>query len=221
MPLGPDSEIGLVIDRLQSALSDHGVELCPPQCDEQSEMLLEVIDQLDPWRLPDEVDYLWRTIDARFLRACLYPEFKSIDFMLSGWHETLQAQSYDSPMAPPRLFDIAYESHGWLYVELGIDDDPGGSIWGTSVGPGRLSLEARTLSERFALLCDLLDDGAYELRENPRTKWLAVDSAEANKRMRAANDALGPPTGHTATSYRGDAEWPDRWRFRRAAPLRE
>ena len=96
----------------------------PIQPGEVESTIAEIDEAIAPFRLPSEVAWLWRSWQPDRFSPLPYPSLTGADFALDSWRmNTLESGD------PQILFPVAYESHGFLLVELGWPPDEPAPIW--------------------------------------------------------------------------------------------
>jgi hypothetical protein len=88
------------------------------------EALATIDVELAPLRLPPEVRWLWRAWDPKGFDVLPYPRLCDPGFALQSWRMDVVEGSF-----PRALFPIAYESHGFLLLELGGEAGQPAPVW--------------------------------------------------------------------------------------------
>ena len=181
----------------------------PPEPGTVETTLAAIDAAISPLRLPAEVLWFWRHWDPYAFEYVPYPRLCDPTAALESW-ELNAVQGHD----PRILFPVAYESHGFLLVELG--DRPGrpAPVWKYSYCDNEFVCAYPSLAALFhscAATVEALggstsgaDDGSvsyYDLFHDPAFDAFVdssfAASAEAERRR---------------VPYRDARRWPARWR---------
>lgn len=129
------------VDRLVAVCSAAALPPVLPAGDVES-VLAEVRAEIAPWRLPAELERFWRLVDPESIAIAPYPRPTSPAFALHCWQ---QHRDSSPGMTPRLLFPFAYQSHGFLFVELEDGRGSGGAVleWGLRGLPLRRALPGR------------------------------------------------------------------------------
>ncbi|WP_436795565.1 hypothetical protein [Actinospongicola halichondriae] len=96
----------------------------PPSPAEVEATILEAGSAISPFQLPPEVVWLWRTWDPTRFTDLPYPRLTRPDFALQCWRQDALESGH-----PKILFPVAYESHGFLLVEMSEAYEQPAPIW--------------------------------------------------------------------------------------------
>lgn len=164
-----------------------------------------------PLRVPSEVETLWRLLRPETINPMPYPRLSSPEFDLDGW----RMHARENPgMTPRLLFPVAYESWGFLFVELGDGQRLGGAIFSWGYGGEDFVLTYHSLTEYILQLAESYECGQVEREPLPDGRiWYHLDSQVFDKR---AHELLGHAPGQPDPDQVTRVEepilrWPAHW----------
>ena len=197
------------VQRLTRAAQVTGLE--PPLPVTGGDADLQAIEAaIAPLRLPAELRALWRLLQPHSVHLTPYPALTDPAFALQCWREHL-----DLPGTTPRLlFPLAYESHGFLLVELDDERLAGGAVfsWGYCGSP--YTLQHASVSDYLHQLAQVWEQRDYEQAQLPDgSTHRNVDNRPFQQRA-AELLAAGPPHpvyGRQTEFDERPAQWPEHW----------
>lgn len=199
----------LVIDRLAAAYEEAGL---PPilRSDDVEALLAEIRTAIAPLRLPAEVEQFWRRVDPSAITLAPYPHPTGIDFALHAW----RSHAAEPGMVPRLLFPIAYESHGFLFVELEDGHGSGGTVLSWGYTDDRFVVQFPTLSAYLDLLATMIELGEFTRHPGARG-YIAFDPEgrwedAVSVRLAAAQPVRGFPHVRHVSAQPVTA-WPEHW----------
>ena len=164
-----------------------------------------------PLRLPAEVEQFWRRVDPESITVAPYPHPIGPAFALRTW---VMHRDEAAGMTSRLLFPVAYESHGFLFVELEDGRGSGGAVLQWAYGGEPFAVRFPTLSAYVDLLATMIEldeftrDGtgaqAY-IGFDPDGRW---DDA-LTVRLAAAQPLRG--FENVRTIDEDILRWPERW----------
>jgi hypothetical protein len=203
--------IDAAVDRLMAA---HRVAGFPPIRSagrDTDRILREIGLEIAPLRLPQEVERFWQLVDPATITVAPYPQPTSPAFALESW----QMHRDEFPGQTPRaLFPVAYESHGFLFVELEDDRGHGGVILQWAYAGSAFYVRFPTLSAYVDLLATMIELGEFTRHETESRSWIEFDpdgqweGAQA-VRLTAAQPLFG--FGEVREIDEDVRLWPERW----------
>lgn len=103
------------VDRLIAAYRDTGLPPIRPAGRRIDRVLADIQREIAPLQIPEEIARFWQLVDPATITVAPYPHPTTADFALDSW----KSHRDEFPGITPRLFfPVAYESHGFLFVEL-------------------------------------------------------------------------------------------------------
>lgn len=181
--------------------------------------LRQIAAAIAPLRLPAELEEFWRRVDPQSITVAPYPHLTSPDFALDSWRSHCDELE---GMVPRVLFPVAYESHGFLMVELEDGRGTGGPVFAWAYADEAFVLSFPTLSAYLHLLATMVELGEFAHREASRTSYIEFDPDGRWDDAVAVRLAAAQPIGIHGSTRRIGAEvrsWPDAWQV--AAGLAE
>ena len=167
-------------------------------------------ERLAPAVLPSEVVWFWQTWDPFGFDALPYPGLTDPAFALTSWTGNTSDLGF-----PSALFPVAYESHGFLFAELGTGAAGPAPIWYFAYADDVVELRHTSLAALFRSCAEAIE-----------ATGVIVPAGEG--RDEAHLDLLGGPAfdaireRHLAASVHRDRErrvrpddvrsWPAGWR---------
>ncbi len=184
---------------------------CPPVDPRAVAASLDAIDaQIAPLVLPVELRWLWQTWEVIRFEMVPYPRLSAVDFAFDSWG----ANAGD---ATPRLmFPFAYESHGFLMLEMGGDPERPAPVWSYSYGDVEMTCAYPTLATLFRSSAEAVESAGARAESDDRVdRWNAYaellrgpDFDRIVDRHFAASDGVDRRQV-SATDARA---WPRAWR---------
>ena len=117
--------------------------------------------------LPAEVDWFWRNHDPYDFELLPYPQLTDPEFALDSWRME-QAEGDEHPRA---LFPIAYESHGFLYVELNAEPDYPSPVWSFGYGDDEFVCRYPSVAALFRATADAVEASGIQPPADPSDLW--------------------------------------------------
>jgi hypothetical protein len=174
-------------------------------------VLREIRREIAPLRLPEEVERFWQLVDPATITVAPYPHLTSPEFALESW----QMHRDEFPGQTPRaLFPVAYESHGFLFVELEDDRGHGGAVLEWAYAGSPFYVRFPTLAAYVDLLATMIELGEFTRHDTHGQSWVEFDpesrweGAQA-VRLTAAQPLLG--FGDVREIDEDVRQWPERW----------
>lgn len=172
--------------------------------------LLIIQEEVAPLRLPEDVVTFWRLADPHSLQLGPYPHLTSAEFALHSWrrHEAGQRGT------PRCLFPIAYESHGFLLVDIDPSGPSHGWLYYYAYGGSDFRLRHVGLAEYLDLLATMIELDEYQVHHRDGRTWVQFDPEE--RWEDAALVRLSQSLGEQALDAMWDIsedprEWPPHW----------
>lgn len=171
----------------------------------------EIQREIAPLRLPDELRQFWQLVDPLTITVAPYPHPTDARFALDSW----KSHRDEFPgMTPRLLFPVAYESHGFLFVELEDGRGHAGAIleWGYAGSPFYVRFGA--LRDYVDLLATMIELGELTHHERETHSWVEFDPerrwADAQT-VRLANVQPLPRLGSVREIDEDVRQWPEHW----------
>lgn len=173
--------------------------------------LAEIRAEIAPLCLPAELEQLWRRVDPGSITITPYPHPTDAAFALHCW----KSHRDEFPgMTPRLLFPVAYESHGFLFVELEDGRGSGGAVleWAYAGSPYLVRFPA--LSAYLDLLATMIELGEFTRHQTEPHSYVEFDPDHRwedalNVRLCAAQPLHG--FGHTRELDENVVTWPEHW----------
>lgn len=201
-----NATIEQAVERLAAAYREAGLPPIRPAGDVNA-ILDQIRTEIAPLRLPAEFERFWRVVDPESITVAPYPRPTSLAFALRCW----TAHRDDTPgMVPRLLFPVAYESHGFLLVELEDGRGSGGAVLQWAYAGSPFEVRFPDLAAYVDLLATMIESdelarhGSY-IEFDPHRRWedaLAV-------RLTAAQPL--PRFGDVRTLDEDVRHWPEHW----------
>ncbi|WP_155859312.1 hypothetical protein [Cellulomonas sp. KRMCY2] len=174
-------------------------------------MLDEIRAEILPLRMPAELERFWRLVDPGSITLAPYPHPMTAAFALQSW----RMHRDEAPgMTPSALFPFAYESHGFLFVELEDGRGHGDLVveWGYGGSPFVVRFPA--LSAYVDLLATMIERGEFAHHERYGHSWTEFDPArrwQGEQIDRLGTLGLLPGTGLVREIDEDARAWPEHW----------
>lgn len=198
------------VDRLVAAYRGAGLPRIRPARRGIDRVLADIQREIAPLRLPEELVRFWQLVDPATITVAPYPHPTTADFALHCW----KSHRDELPGATPRLlFPVAYESHGFLLVEL--DDGRGGGAvleWAYCGSPFRVRFAA--LSGYVNLLATMIELGEFARHRTETHAWVEFDPErrwEDAQAVRLTSVQPLPQLGLTREIDEDVRQWPEHW----------
>lgn len=208
---GPSSAIDVAVDRLRAAYRDAGLAPIRPAGAGTARILADIKLEIAPLRLPVELERFWQLVDPRTITVAPYPHPTDADFALDSW----KSHRDEFPgMTPRLLFPLAYESHGFLLVELSDGDSQGGAVleWGYAGSPFYLRFAA--VSAYVELLATMIECDEFTRHEGENRSWIEFDPERRWEGAQAARLTAAQPLPGLGAAREIDEDvrhWPAHW----------
>jgi hypothetical protein len=199
------------VRRLVGAYREAGLAEIGPAATGIEQVLAEIQREIAPLRLPDELVRFWQLVDPATISIAPYPHPTTAEFALDSW----KSHRDEFPgMTPRLLFPIAYESHGFLFVEL--DDGQGhpGAVlqWGYAGSP--FYVRFATLSGYVDLLATMIELGEFKRHKTDTHFWVEFDPEGRWEDAQAVRLTAAQPLQRLGASRELDEDvrrWPEHW----------
>lgn len=174
-------------------------------------ILADIKLEIAPLRLPVELERFWQLVDPRTITVAPYPHPTDADFALDSW----KSHRDEFPgMTPRLLFPLAYESHGFLLVELSDGDSQGGAVleWGYAGSPFYLRFAA--VSAYVELLATMIECDEFTRHEVENRSWIEFDPERRWEGAQAARLTAAQPLPGLGAAREIDEDvrhWPAHW----------
>jgi hypothetical protein len=198
------------LDRLAAAYTSMGLPPIRPAEDVDA-VLAEIREEIAPLRLPPELERFWQRVDPTSITVAPYPQPTDAAFALHCW----KSHRDGSPgMTPRLLFPVAYESHGFLFVELEDGRGSGGPVFYWTYGVEPFSLQFPTITDFVDLLATMIELGEFVRHQREAHSYIEFDPDNRWKdalsvRLSAAQPL--PHFGHVRELDEDVAAWPEHW----------
>ncbi len=164
-----------------------------------------------PMRLPVELVEFWRQVDPESVTVAPYPRLTTPAFALDSWQLHRGQNQGEVPMA---LFPVAYESHGYLMVELEAGHGTGGPVFSWAYTDETIVLQFPSLAAYVDLLATMIELGEFTHHQTDGRSWVEFDPDDRWSDAVAVRLASARPVG-----IHGDvpeieakaAAWPQAW----------
>ncbi len=169
--------------------------------DAADSLIAPIVDRIAPAGLPADIEWFWRHwMPSSFGHLTGYPHFTELEFVLHVLN--------DDETWPASLVPVAYESHGFLGVELEYPDSSAGRVYYYAYADDGHRLRARSLAEMLDVVVDAIEDGEIDERGG----FVLLD-ADVDELCRARLDAAGVPAADRGPFDPSDSlTWPPAWR---------
>jgi hypothetical protein len=199
------------VAKLVAAYRDAGLPPVLPAGGDIGRVLADIEREIAPLHLPEELVRFWQLVDPTTISVAPYPHPTTADFALDSW----KMHRDESPgMTPRLLFPVAYESHGFLFVELDDGRGDAGAVLQWEYAGSPFSVLFPTLSGYLDLLATMIELGEFTRRERDEHSWVEFDperrwpDAQA-VRLRAAQPL--PRLGDASEIDEDVRVWPEHW----------
>jgi hypothetical protein len=201
--------MALAVERLVAAYRDAELPPIRPAGRDIDELLAKIRREIAPLRLPEELVRFWQLVDPESVTVAPYPHPTSADFALDCW-----TSHRDEVVTPRLLFPVAYESHGFLFVELEDGEGQGGAVleWGYAGSPYYVRFAA--LSGYVNLLAAMIELGELTRHERDLHSWVEFDPRLRWDDARAVRLAAAQPLPRLGDAREIDEDvrrWPEHW----------
>ena len=207
---GPSRPIDAAVDRLIAAYRQADLPPIRPADRDVERVLAEIEGEIAPLRLPEVLVRFWRLVDPVTITVAPYPHPTSAGFALESW----KSDRDESPgMTPRLLFPIAYESHGFLFVEL-VDDEGGGAVLEWAYAGSPFSVRFPSLSAYLDLLATMIELGEFTRHVGETHSWVEFDPEgqwEGAQAVRLAAAQPRPRLGGAREIDEDVRHWPAHW----------
>jgi hypothetical protein len=206
-----DDSIEDLVDRLVAAYRNAGLPPIRPATRGIDHILGEIQREIAPLRLPDELLRFWRLVDPSSVTVAPYPHPTTADFALNSW----QAHRDEFPgMTPRLLFPIAYESHGFLFVELEDGRGEAGTVleWAYAGSPFYVRFAA--LRHYVDLLATMIEVGEFARHEHETHSWIEFDPERRWPDAQTVRLTAAQPLSRLGSTREIDEDvrhWPEHW----------
>jgi hypothetical protein len=206
-----DPSIEDAVARLVAVYRDAGLPPIRPAAQGIERVLTAIQGELAPFRLPEDIDRFWRLVDPATITVAPYPSLTTAEFALDSW----KSHRDEFPgMTPRLLFPVAYESHGFLFVELEDGRDRCGTVleWGYAGSPFYVRFPA--LSTYIDLLATMIELGEFARHEGDTHSWIEFDPDQRWADAQAVRLAAAQPLPSLGDAHEIDEDvrrWPQHW----------
>ena len=207
---GQDACIDVSVARLAAAYLAAG--LAPVRPPEGVDAVLEEIRaEILPLRMPAELERFWRLVDPNSITLAPYPHPTTAAFALQTW----RMHRDEAPgMTPRALFPFAYESHGFLFVELADGLGHGDVVIEWCYAGSPFFVRFPKLSAYVDLLAEMIERGELAHHEGDAHPWTEFDPADRWRGEQLDRlEALGPLPGPGLIREIDEdvRAWPEHW----------
>lgn len=199
------------VGRLFAAYRDAGLPPIRPAAGDVDRILTDIDREIAPLRMPDELVRFWQLVDPATISAAPYPHPTTAAFALDSW----KSHRDEFPgMTPRLLFPVAYESHGFLLVELEDGRADAGAVlqWGYAGSPFYVRFPA--LSAYVDLLATMIELGEFTRHERDPHPWIEFDPERRWEDAQAVRLAAAQPLPRLGRAREIDEDvrqWPEHW----------
>lgn len=170
----------------------------------------EVAAAVAPLPLPAELEWFWRNVDPFAFDVLPYPQLTDPRFALDVWTDE-QAEGLDHPRV---LFPIAYESHGFLRIELGLDPGHPAPVWYFAYCDDEFVCEYPSMASLFRATADAVEASGIAPPDVDADRWQACSEVVDRANLVSFVDPYftASPVADRRRVPFGDARrWPRRW----------
>ncbi|MDQ8042942.1 MAG: hypothetical protein AAGC49_14925 [Brevundimonas sp.] len=202
--------IDVALDRLAAAYKTAGLSPIRPAHDAGS-VLANIRAEIAPLRLPAELERFWQRVDPSSISVAPYPTPTSAAFALDSWK---QHRDTSPGMVPRLLFPVAYQSWGYLFVELEDGHGSGGPVLEWAYGGSPFAVRFPRLSAYVDLLATMIELGEYKRREHGGGSYVEFDPDGRWKDAVTVRLSAAQPLPHFGHAFELDEDvlaWPEHW----------
>jgi len=199
------------VDRLVAAYRDAGLPPIRPASRGIDRVLAGIEREVAPLQIPAELARFWQLVDPATITVAPYPHPTTADFALDSW----KSHRDEFPgMTPRLLFPVAYESHGFLFVELDDGWGQAGSVfeWGYAGSPFYVRFAA--LSGYVDLLATMIELGEFRRHDREMHSWVEFDPERRWEDALAVRLTTAQPLPRLGAAREIDEDirqWPEHW----------
>lgn len=182
----------------------------PPDSDAIASALADIAAAIVPLQLPAEVVWLWQTWEVGRFSPLPYPSLIDPGFALESWQQNA-VEGGD----PKTLFPVAYESHGFLLIELGGPTEHPAPVWEYHYGDGEYVLRYPSLASLFRACAEATEASGVRPPPDDNDRWATyvdVLNGSAFTAIVERHFSESSQRGRDRQVPVGDAlQWPQRW----------
>lgn len=210
--MDPATDLSYAIDwYLESIPSSSTFPPGPPTNAAAVELALdEIARAIAPMQLPGEIAWMWRSWQAGHFSPLPYPGLTGPNFALESWVQNA-VESGD----PKILFPIAYESHGFLLVELRTPSDVAAPIWSYAYGNQEYVLAYPSLASLFRSCAEAAEVAGVRPPDDDNDRYATYADVLDGPVFDSIVDRHFAASPHTDRDRRvpaGDVrQWPRQW----------
>ncbi|WP_456818642.1 hypothetical protein [Cellulomonas sp. URHB0016] len=206
----PPQGIDHALDRLETAYKKQGLPPIRPAKDVDA-LLAEIRAEIAPLRLPQELERFWQRVDPASISVGPYPHPTDAAFALHCW----KSHRDEFPgMTPRLLFPVAYESHGFLFVELEDGRGSGGTVFRWAYAGSPYYVLFPTLSALVDLLATMIELGEFVHHQLETHSWIEFDPDNRWDDALSVRLSAAQPLRHFGHDRELDEDvlaWPEHW----------
>ncbi|MBO9553176.1 hypothetical protein [Cellulomonas sp.] len=202
--------IDAALDRLVAAYDAAGLPPIRPAGDVGA-VLAEIRAEIAPLVLPADLERFWQRVDPASITVAPYPRPTDAAFALRTW----KTHRDESPgMTPRLLFPVAYESWGFLFVELEDGRGSGGPVFDWAYAGSPFTICFPTLAAYVDLLATMIELDEFVRHELETHSYVEFDpdgrwKDALNVRLSDAQPLLH--FGYARELDEGVRSWPEHW----------
>ncbi len=181
----------------------------PPQDPSAVETAIaEAEGAIAPLQLPTELVWLWRTWDPTRFDPLPYPRLTDPSFALDCWRSNAMESG-----EPRILFPVAYESHGFLLVELGGPTEQPAPVWYYAYTDDYYMLTYPSLASLFRSCAEAVEAvGVQPPADDRYEAYVEILSGPAFDAIVERHLAASRHAGRDRRVPLGDVRrWPEHW----------
>lgn len=212
MAIDPVEDLQFAITRYREAVpTPERRPFEPPWDPVQADVEVSAVaDAIAPRILPAELAWFWRTCDPFLFPVLPYPQLTTPEFALECW--VMEQEEGDEH--PRVLFPFAYESQGFLYVELGLDPAHPSPVWSFAYRDEEFVCRYPSIASLFHTTADAVDASDIPppaVDTDLRQTYFEVISDEHLDRFVDRYFADSPVAERRSVPYGDQRLWPPRW----------
>ncbi|MEZ0446970.1 hypothetical protein [Cellulomonas sp. ICMP 17802] len=173
-------------------------------------VLAEIRKEISPLRLPAELERFWRRVDPDSITVAPYPRPTSPAFALRCW--TTDRDGF--AQCPRLLFPVAYESHGFLFVELEDGRGSGDVVLEWAYAGSPYYVRFPTLSAYVDLLATMIELEEFTRHQQGTHQYVEFDPEGRWNDAVAVRLSAAQPLHHYGHARELDERllhWPQHW----------